>query len=291
MTTSWKRCIPIVLAGLSCNGFAAVVATDNFDSYTAGVAVNGLNGGAGWTTAWSTPGATTVEVSSETLSYSSDGGTYGGGNSIMLTGDSDVNAAFRSVTVDTSGQDYYASFVFKIEGPTGTETGNVEPLHGFTLAALGSNNAYDGNGSMGFLNPGSPRIEARNGGQYSTLDIGALQYSTTYLMVVKYTGWDAVDGVYETTQVWLNPSESDEFSVDPTITVSATSDGTGSDQYGGVGMRFLNSGAGGDHKLYMDDLRIGTSWSSVAIPEPGASSFLLSIAVVGLIAISRRRMQ
>ncbi|MBC2602719.1 PEP-CTERM sorting domain-containing protein [Puniceicoccus vermicola] len=277
----------LLLSGFSLSANASLLAIDNFNNYTAGDNIDTLNGGTGWTGGWNASTATTTQVSSESLTYTLDGFTYGGGNSFLLTGAGNNNAAIRTMTTDTSGQDYYTSFLVKYEGPSGTETGQVDVQHGFTIAALDSSGAYASSDNMVFANGGGRRIEARSGG--SNTDVSTiLQLQTTYLVVAKFSGWDDINGNYTTTQAWLNPAKTDEFSTDPTITASHT--GPGSDQFSGIAMRFLNNtNFGGDYKVYMDDLRIGTTWDSVVIPEPGTYSLIAASIALGAVMLARRR--
>ena len=277
----------LLLCGFSLSANASLIAIDDFNSYTTGSNIDTLNGGSGWTGGWDASSATTTQVSSESLTYTLDGFTYGGGNSFLLTGAGNNNAAIRTMTTDTSGQDYYASFLVKYEGPSGTETGQVDVQHGFTLAALDSSGAYDSSDNMVFANGGGRRLEARSGG--SNTDVSTiLQLQTTYLVVAKFSGWDEINGNYTTTQAWLNPAKADEFSTDPTITATHTD--PGSDQFSGIAMRFLNNtDFGGDYKVYMDDLRIGTTWDSVVIPEPGTYSLIAALIALGAAMIAHRR--
>jgi len=276
----------VALLALSC-GFsfysnAELVAVDDFNSYTAGAAIGGQNGGTGWSTTWTFgSGASTNTLSSYEITYTTGGGAViGGGNSFQITGGSTQNATARTVyaSPDQTGQDYYVSFIFQIVGPTGTETGTTVGNNAFNITAKGTT-VSTVNDNLIFVNNSGSKISARNEAGESAVN-NQLEYATTYLAVVKYTGWDATDGVYETTQVWLNPESTDELSVDPTITSSISVDGEGADGFAGFAMRtFFTDDA---HKLYIDDLRIGTTWDAVVIPEPATSG--AAFGLVGFMA-------
>ncbi|MGZ0655695.1 hypothetical protein ACWPKS_08820 [Coraliomargarita sp. W4R72] len=281
----------IALLALSCGcslySNAELVAIDDFNSYTAGDLLGGENGGSGWNSAWAVgSGSTANTASAYEITYTSGGGAvYGGGNSFQMTGNSTQNSTARTVfaTPDQTGQDYFVSFIFQVVGPTGTETGQTAGNNAFNVTAKGTS-VSTVNDNLIFVNNSSSKLGARNDASESAVD-AQLQYATTYLAVVKYTGWDAVDGVYESTQVWLNPESTDELSVDPTITASITVDGAGADGFTGFAMRTFF--ADSDHKLYIDDLRVATTWDAVVIPEPTTSG--AAFGVVGLMAVTLLR--
>lgn len=270
------------------NTSASLVAIDDFNSYTAGTDVGGQNGGTGWAYAWTVGSGIDVhQVSSKTVTYTLGGFTYGGGNSLMFTGGSTQNSTQRATftSADKSGQTYYSSFVFTIEGPVGTETGTATGNNTISMLAKGDNFSATTDNAL-FINGANSKTQARNSDQLASVDT-LIQYGVTYLAVVRYSGWDATAGVYETTTVWLNPTTTDENTSEASITASVTTDNAGSEGFQGVAFRtyFTNSA----NKVYIDDLRVGTTWDSVVIPEPGTWALGLSAGVLAIALLRRRR--
>ncbi|MDP0495537.1 MAG: hypothetical protein Q7Q73_04955 [Verrucomicrobiota bacterium JB024] len=267
---------------------ASLVAIDDFNSYVAGSDVGGQNGGTGWAYAWTVGSGIDVhQVSSKAVTYTLGDFTYGGGNSLMFTGGSTQNSTQRATftSADQSGQTYYSSFVFTIEGPTGEETGTATGNNTISMLAKGNNFSATTDNAL-FVNGANSKTQARNSDQLASVDT-LIQYGVTYLAVVRYSGWDATAGVYETTTVWLNPTTTDENTSDAAIVASVTTDNAGSEGFQGLAFRtyFTNSA----NKVYIDDLRVGTSWDSVVIPEPGTWAFGLSAGVLAIALLRRRR--
>ncbi|QYY36107.1 hypothetical protein [Ruficoccus sp. ZRK36] len=278
-----------LLGGIAPAAQADLVAIDDFDSYTSGTAIGGQNGGTGWAYSWTNgSGLATVEVSSKSLTYDLEGHTLGGGNSLMFTGGNTQNATQRAAftSADTSGQDYYVSFLFQVVGAEGETSGQAGGNNTITMAAKGEN--YDAiNDNLLFVNGANSKTQARNNGDDSSVET-VLNYGQTYLAVVKYTGWNSTAGVYETTTVWLNPTTSDENTTSSSITATVTTPGEGSKGFQGIGVRTYFNDAGAD--VYIDDLRVGTSWDSVvAIPESRSTSVLLGLAALSLLVFGLRR--
>ncbi len=110
---------------VTSSAHAALVGYENFDGYTAGSAVNGQTGGAGWPTSSAWSAVSGVNVSSEAITYDLGGETLGGGTTVKMTTNS-TNALVRAAPV-TGGKDVFVSFIFQIKGGTaGTNvTGTV----------------------------------------------------------------------------------------------------------------------------------------------------------------------
>src|SRR5690606_11461504 len=93
-----------------------------------GEPIAGQNGGADWNAAWRSNARANAVISDEKITYELGERTLGGGNSLKITGNAD-DALVRIAlgTADTSGADYFVSFIFRLEGqPAGTQfTGNV----------------------------------------------------------------------------------------------------------------------------------------------------------------------
>jgi|GEM_PF-1373494 Cellulase (glycosyl hydrolase family 5). len=228
---------------------AAILAHDDFESYDVGAALDGLDGGSGWSAPWR--GVAGVTISDEPVTL--DG--LGGGKSLKITAHHD-NALGRAFLpeLDTSGADYFVSFLFRIVGPTpgATFSGNV--FTGWQAEDATPDINVDNIGYVG----GTGYAGARVNGNSSAVNT-ALRYGQTYRFVIKYTGWSG--GRYRKTQVWLNPAPNDENSTNTAVTRSI--DTTTGGSAGILGLLVRGYGLNSNTYQLVDELRVGQTWGDV----------------------------
>lgn len=291
--------ISIALGHLPVVGLhAALPAYDGFD-YTAGVTILNTpagsgNGGTGWTTNWTGSGLATVQGSSTAITYSADGNTYGGGNTVSVSGGGTQNAAARSFSSSTltTGSDVYFSFLVNVTGGT---TGTAISSGSFISVSL-LDTAFSTSSDNGIiLNGSSLGARVANATQSAT---STLNYGTTYLVVGRFSGWDNTTNTYQQTSVWLNPTNSDfvntTFGTNVATTSYASSSVASSTTLGSDGLRgvTLRTNALGSNVYLFDDLRIGTTWNDVvlaSVPEPSATTAVLAMAAFAAAMATRRR--
>ncbi len=198
-----------LLAGSLCatTSHAAVIAHEDFESYTAGTPLSGLSGGTGFTGAWT--GASQATVQSMTL-VDPNGLVSGGSQALRISGitggavNVDVPNAFSrtfAATTDT----LYVSYQVRVES-----FGDAD-----FLAVLNSNGATGNDANMLSTgvrnNAGNPifsRVGASNAPGVSTnVPSGpgsTVPDETDFLIVAKYS---KVDGslTYNQTEVFVNP--------------------------------------------------------------------------------------
>ncbi|MDR1279680.1 MAG: cell wall anchor protein [Opitutaceae bacterium] len=267
---------------------AALLAYDDFAYETGSTLItagNG-NGGTGWFGKWSGGGIATVESSATAITYSSAGITYGGGNSMSISGSTGTqNAATRafSETTISNGSDIFFSFIVSVTGGTAGQAISASSFISVSLLDSGFSTASD-NGII--LNGSFLGVRVANTTK-STTD--TLLYGKTYLVVGRFSGWNETTKTYQQTSVWLNPVSTDFTDTASGTVVAttgyasisvATSTGTGSDGYRGVTLR---TNALGTNVYLFDDLRIGTTWDDVVIPnipEPASTTAALTIAAL-----------
>lgn len=265
---------------------AALLAIDTFEDYNTTTNIRlQAGGGTGWSGAWnvlnngssSTPTAGTAMVTNTEITYNHGGVTLGGGQSLLL--DNASNGTQRNVfsSVNTSGSDFYVSFIFQFTGTVfaGFQALDADPdINNDSIGLVNTNGAI------------AARVDNSNGSTAA----GFVVQNTTYFMVIQYTGWTEANPQYTTVNVWINPNtgEQSESSVSATYTDTTPADGGGSSGFLGFYARTTGIDVGTERML-IDDLRIGTSWASVtAIPEPGSAS-LLAAGAVALFAMTGRR--
>lgn len=257
---------------------AALLAIDTFEDYNTTTNIRlQAGGGTGWSGAWNVfnngssinPTAGTAMVTDTEITYTYGGATLGGGQSLFL--DNASNGTQRNVfsSVNTEGSDYYVSMIFQASGSGfvgwQAKDGDIDYL----------------NDSIGYTSSTSGARVQNQSSPGGTLTVG-----TTYFMVIEYTGWNGAN--YKTVNVWINPNTGDQTnsSVSATYTDS-DADAGGSSGFVGIYARTASFTAGG---IYVDDLRVGTSWASVtAIPEPGSASLAAAGAAALFALVGRRR--
>lgn len=272
------RCTAAVLLSTTLGALsahAALVASDSFEDYTVSSNINGQSGGSGWNGAWSVPTVTITgaTISSTQITYNFGGTTLGGGNSLLIR--NGANPLQRDVfaTADTSGQDYYVSFIFNNTGTTfvGWQAKDADP----DLT----------NDTIGLTTNGN--VAARVGNVTTTGATGFAD-ATTHFVVIGYTGWDG--STYRTSNIWLNPTTGGQMSNSVSATHTGAA-GQGSSGFLGLYTRVVNFANDNTEFMYVDDLRIGTDWASVtavAVPEPGSAALLVA-GSAALFAFSGRR--
>lgn len=275
---------------------AASLAYDDFN-YTAGTVINNsssANGGDGWQGPWSgNSSLVTVVGSATTLTYNDGALTYGGGNSMSVSGGNSQNAAARAFSATTlkDGSDVYFSFLIRIvDTANPNKTGVVDAGSFLSVSLLDS--GFQPASDNGIIFAGSS-FGARVGNINSTVST-SLQYGTTYLVVGRFSGWDSGSQTYQQTSVWLNPTHEDfvETSFGSKVaganyaSISSTTT-LGSDGYRGITLRTHEIGT----TVYLiDALQIGTTWNDVVlstIPEPSSAASVFGFAA--LVAAQRRR--
>lgn len=146
----------------------AWVATENFESYSAGSALNGASGGSNWNGNWASGGffVSITAVSSPTIS--------GTRCAEMFVNGTDNGSLSRAVTATTSG-----IMTFKLQRDTATAGAGIASLQATGGAAYV---VLDGDGNWGGL--GTGKIIVVNG--VSKVSLGSWSANTTYTFVVDY---------------------------------------------------------------------------------------------------------
>ncbi|MDP0498167.1 MAG: hypothetical protein Q7Q73_18355 [Verrucomicrobiota bacterium JB024] len=209
--------LSLILAAPFASG--VTYAVDDFESYSLG-SINGYNGGTGWSGAWTaTAGQSVVDVSSNPLTYTVNGGNTltGGGKSLQLTGTSEY-AAYRDLASSQTGA-IYISYLMRVDGTVienndfasmwlnnpGTAASNPGPSTGFKA------NNGDGAGTEDFFI--RPYHDGTNAGYAGDVTLGE-----TYLVVAKFEASGANGSLYDTFSLWINPDAWDEANPDTVYT-------------------------------------------------------------------------
>ncbi len=232
---------------------AALIATDNFEDSARGSAV-GINGGTGWSAAW-----TGVSNSANIVAYSTaytnvEILTSGGTNALDISYPDASPVAMRAFP-EESGDSLYFSCYFN---PDATDGGADEDFTQFGFSADGTTPDM---GIVHRLNNGDHRFGIRYGSGATYYTIAGTEPYKTYFLVFKAS--KSVSGAanpYDQLYLYIDPSTTNE----PASSDVSKND-TRSAGYGYMGFRTSRMESG-DHK-YFDNIRIGTTWEDVVTTE------------------------
>lgn len=247
------------------------VAVDTFDTYTAGVALAGLNGGSGWSAAWGTPGGNTANVVdtsvSGALSFTPAGGgaISGGTRAVDFSGTAAAYAATRQLSSAQTGT-FYVRYMLKWNGgvfSSGNSFYMVLNGSGTSDTAYGFNFGYRANGDVGtnyFVRHGTSTPAS---GGYAALTPASAANTHCLVAKVKKTS----GGNYNSVKVWLDPGVTSETDLpNGNIALTNTDLGIASISYANVRMAANDA----DDVIRMDEVVIGASWSDVVPSAAGA---------------------
>jgi len=270
-------CIAVVLtlSVLANLGWGAIIASDSFNYTVATNLAGNGSAGSGWAGAWggATDGSVTVQNPSPPLAVNP---------AVQLKQPNNNNAAYRMLSSAFSGNEVFVSFAFRFS--SGTITSN--DFMGFWV----DNDSTDDHttvpniGLKAELGLGLSDYFVRVSGTSGVWSQAVqAQLGSTVQIVGKL--WKTTPGEnFDRYSLWVNPDFDDSGSPDITAT------GVGSlAQFHTVGIRtaFLGSG----DLLYVDELRLATSWGDVVVPEPATIIIwsVLGLAGAGLGRWRRKR--
>jgi len=272
-----KLLLTTILAGASLlTSHAAIIAEENFN-YTASIItndvtdsqINGANGGTGWTAPW------VGDLRGNAFTTSNQ--TYTG---LATSG----GTALSKMALNPGP----ANFDFGANRTIAPQFGRVWGSATINFAALPTyfefklNHATDVNSSAKFGIRGVNIFTEHSGAgaQVNTAFTPAL--NTTYFLAFTYD----TTGVTPTT-FFVNPTGLGSGSAPTGSVASASFTGLNWGLANGIGQFSFYAENG---LFTMDDIRLGTTWSSVSpIPEPSAFAALAGISVLGMAALRRRR--
>lgn len=264
--------VAAALLALPTLASAAILASDNFESYVTGD-IAGQNGGAGWADAWTetaagNPSKNVVDTSSSPLVYAIPGGqTIDGatrGVEVQMPGASTAGLLRRQLSSPLS-QTYYVGYLLRYVGSAGgTWAGgnNTFTLHlGTDATTTGSTLNFGLRGDTGGggtanefimrVGTGTPVAGASTGGQ--------LTNDTTYYLLCEYT-WGGSG--FTSAKIWLNPTLSDV-----TDTPGGDASLTFASPIGATTHIFWRATVWEATDIVrVDELKIGTTWQDVVPP-------------------------
>jgi len=242
----------------------AIVASDNFDSYSAGGAISGNNGGSGFAGAWSGVNQTTVVATvpgaDEPMS----------GNALQFTSPTDNNAAVRTLSSAISSN-VFVAFDFQFNGGVINNNDFLGLWFGNTTGPNIGLKANCGN-SSGCTADLFARTSGTNGSFSRNITIGETVSLLGYLEKV------GGSSVYNRYSLWVDSDLSDVGALGAADAVYNGASSISSFSTMGFRTATLTS----NDSLLVDNLQIAV------VPEPGSLA-LAGLALLGLAAARRRR--
>jgi hypothetical protein len=214
------------------------------------------------------------------------------GNALALTGSGDNSGSTDRLNLGAlinSGTVYY-SFTMRVDNLTGSNNG----IGGLFMSFNNTGNASQTNNPTVTPARLQGRIDPTDASKY---DIGvfnvtatagssswapAMTVGSTHFIVVGYT-FNTGSAIDDVASLWIDP---DPSTFTPGTPPTPTVTGTGGD-VASPGIQSFLLRQSPAPQMTLDEIRIGTDWTSVTVPEPATCVLLLSSAFCAL--ITRRR--
>jgi hypothetical protein len=288
MKTSFKILAAFTCFATAASSEAALTAYDSFEGYATGDLIGQTTSATGLTGTWAKAtadaGQNYVINTGTSMSYSSGNVTVDGGSqygTANFTGGTATEAGGIQLSTGlaaTTGNTFYISFLFRMSGALGE---NDQIM--FSLADTNSNHTTAPIAKAGFrgynVAGGSEEFFMGYASGGTHIDGPGVSMGTTYLGVVKLT--TRADNMWNTATLFINPTSTTAESGYSTSQLLPASGPTVN--YFGFRLQQADS----NDYLDLDELRIGTTWSDVVVPEPG--TFAMFLGGIGMLALLRRR--
>lgn len=275
---------------------AAIIAADDFESYTQGLALSDPSqppGGSGFSSAWDAPsaGLTATVVAGTMMAAGIDGSV----NAVEVRGGINAPVGARQFSNILPNVFYVGVLLRLNEGIwDGNNTFSMYLSNGpaATAGALtfGIRNSPTGGDASNLNTPGGGHFMLRTGTgsppNTSAVIPQAVVTGTDYYLVARYSksGNGFLDD-YDTIDLWLNPTGPGPTVPQASMTVGADTGLTSITHLFGRAAAMQTSGT--VDAVWFDEVTVGSEWSDLVVPEPGTGS-LAVLAITGL-GLQRRR--
>jgi len=285
---STRTLLGAVVAGAVCGGsaFGAVIASEDFEGYSAGALVPQGAAAGGWSDSWKASFAGSTSANNVTVF--NQGGSQVGGVQGTAANSGVAYRALSTPLADVDGNVYYIVV-------DGQKLNDSARFFGITL--LDSTQASEGaaeqlniGAGSGIANWSVSNVDVGGGVKGNKQSSLATSDEATLVIRLEMKGAGVVDKV----SFWVNPDfnliESSATNVAAQVADSIDLYGNGMTGIGSGGVTMIRMGGGNSNASstfnahWFDDLLITTD-SPFAVPEPAT----LFMAGIGLVAVSARR--
>lgn len=273
----------LVSIGLAAPAKATLVAQESFESYNPSTltTLKNAGGGLGWSGDWESNATSgTLDVVSRSLAA---GGVSGGGQAARLqniNGGGNAGYALSRQFPRQTG-DVYASFLLRADQLSGNEFVNVYLSDGL-IEAGDSAEQYGAGITLAKADlPFFVRIGNSSLGATSTTTVTSVNPVQDFLVVLKVS--KTVSQFYQQADLWVFDAN-EVIPGSETAPLTSVNRAANPNGLSRINVRTLNIADG--ETLLLDEIRIGTTWDSVApIPEPVSAVLVLP----ALMLLRRRR--
>jgi hypothetical protein len=281
-------CCCCLWSGSQCQ--AALIAQDDFESYTAGSTVIGLNGGTGWTSAWGQNNTTTLPITLATQDAIS--AAYSKSLELGYGGAENRNVIQREFP--TQNGTVYLGFVFKTHSGWSSDFFQFYVNANNTTSTSATAGTQDNAFSAGILNEAANRYYVRKGNATGTVGStnsdGSHNTSVEHTLVVRLSkSLGGAGDIYDEIALWVDQTTQGT----PNAILGAGDLGFSSGTTPALGatlsvLHVRLSGQEAGDRAYLDNVRVATSYAEV-VPEP--SSIGLAMLAASTLLFATRRYQ
>lgn len=276
--------LSLCVAGFSSSARASLIASDNFESYTSGSSAIGLNGGTGFTGAYTSDDTTGLTIGTQTLTYTNGAFTLSGAAQDLKVGATNDNLGATAIDNSTLDRQFATQngnavyFSFLLQANAGATSNNEFFQLGLSNSVASPTQSVVVSGSTA----ANFDFSVRNA---TTPTSSSILFSplTTYFIVGEVSIASGSD--YNLINLWVNPGATQPGS--PSITATGDS--------GASTLSFLDIRTArytSTDVFSVDNVMIGTTYADVVpatVPEPATGGLLLMGAGFGLCSRLRRR--
>lgn len=279
--------LAVIASAASSQATLLVYESFQGSNYVAGSSLIGVTAqGTGLTGTWAQATADANQNwtvgNTSSMSYSSGGVNVSGGSKYAVgnyTGGSNAEAAhiqLASGLASTSGNTFYMSFLFSMNGTL--------DINDQIMLDVANTNSTTPIGKFGFRDNGGTQQDAffignSSSGAYTAN--GTASVNTTYFGVVKFT--TQANNTWDIATFYINPNSTSVEGGAYSVSFDLASAANTPINY--FGLRLQQADA--TDFLNVDEVRIGTTWSDVVVPEP--TTWLLLAGSLTCLVVFRRR--
>ncbi len=260
-----------LLLGFSAGAWGDLIAYEGFRYPEGKLLGQGASNSRGWIGAWGgLTNENAAQVVTRSMAYANGEiaiDNSGSGKALRTSQIGHNNLATRRYRVVEPVAELFVSALFQVETPSGSNTWwnqlwlndvDTEPSASMISHAGGTIGARAGGTSS--WSSGSPVVNTREG--------------AVWFLVMRLSKSDPEEGNFDRVDVYINPRSKTDFTALRVQTATADM-GKALMDYLGFRVNSVNDGYAGS-KQYWSEIRVGTTWASVVVPQPGGTVMVVA---------------